>query len=162
MSSGSDTIAEMLDSRQARELGRSLRRIRDDVVAQPASGRIRQWYQGAGKYFDLFLERPAHSDVDWLQMALAGRYVECDLARRHLVTGDTGDWEPRVVAHPHSHRLSPDAEPDFELLDDLIRIVGARANEAPFDALSTRLREFRASVDTRSHAATAPIEPDER
>lgn len=139
----SDILSRVLDPGQARELGGSLRRIRDDVVAQPRGGRTLAWYQGAGVFFDLFLEWAGGAEVHWLQMTRAGRFVECDFPSRSLVTGRTGDGEHRDVprSHPHSRALSPDPTADVGLLDELISIVESRANEAPFDTLSNQLRE---------------------
>ncbi len=138
----------MLDPQRAREIGLSLRRIRDDVVAQPTAGLRREWYQGNGDFFDLFLDRNADSGVGWLQMSRGGRYIECDFAKQFFVTGITGDRKPREVAHPHSQELLPDPLPDIGLLDDLIRILGSRSNEVAFEGLTNQLREFRASIQS--------------
>lgn len=130
---------------EARDVARSLRRIRDDVVAQPASGRKLEWYQGADAFTDLFLERDRDGSVAWLQWVRGGRYLDCDLESGRVVTGRTGDFEPGDGwRHAHSRALERDACVDLEQLDDLIGIVAARADEPPFDVLRARLRAVRA------------------
>jgi hypothetical protein len=136
----------VLSPNQARELGASLRRIRPDAVAQPVGGATLEWYQGTGVFFDLFLERSGNSGVQWLQMTRGGRYIECEFAKPSVATGDTGELEPRDVAHPHSRELSPDRRPDIGLLDELIQILGSCSDQAPFEALLNQLRELRDST----------------
>jgi hypothetical protein len=79
-------------------LAASLREIEPTILVQTA-GLRRVWFQGAGPYFDVFVDLDDTGKLDWFQCSLRGRVVTWDRTRG-LQTGNTNEMEIRSQGVP--------------------------------------------------------------